>query len=160
MKRIICILAAVLLVALTLASCGEAGGRLDPLDAGRITLVTASESIFSSYMYLIEDEGAISELVGLYNDLTYDTQPDAEIVAELMADTLYMISYHEETAVDGVIPVSIATLWISPKGYLLLEDEGDSTLKAYKLTSSFDEERVLDLLTKYDTTPDLNIIVK
>ena len=160
MKRIICILAAVLLVALTLASCGEAGGRLDPLDAGRIKLVTASESVYTSYIHMIEDEGAIAELVGLYNGLTYDTQPDADMAAELLTDTLYMISYHEEQDVNNVIPISVATLWISPKGYLLLEDEGDSTLKAYKLTSSFDEERVLDLITNCDTAPDLNIIVK
>lgn len=160
MKRVLCIIFALLIASLALASCDNGGVRFDPLDSGKVKLVTASDAIYSSYMYMIEDEGALAELTELYNSMSYDAKPDgAAASADLLADKLYFLSYHYEEAVDGVIPAAAATLWLSPKGYVLIEDEENSTMQAHKLTSSFDAEHLEDLLAKYDTTPDISIIV-
>ena len=150
MKRVICLLLAVILVASALVSCGK--GETDAaIDGSAVKLVTATDSLFSSYLYVIEDAGAVAELVELYNGVSYEPEPaDDSLKSELMMDTLYMLSYHAEAISDGEISDSAASLWISPKGYVLID--ADDTMEAHKLTSTFDPERLAELLKEYDSS--------
>ena len=146
MKRVICIVLAVLMAA-ALCSCGQQNeGRLSQLDKGKVKMVSGMDSLYSSYFYIIEDEGAVAELTDLYNSVRFEPVPEEEQPKDILMDTI-PLQYHYEPANNGIISDAVASLWISPRGYVLLEN-GDDMI-AYKLTSSFDADRVKAILDEY-----------
>ena len=151
MKRIITIILAALLIAAVFAGCGEEAQKteLHParIDPGKITFINASDAIFSSYLYVIEDETAIWELVDLYNDLTFEELAEGEEAPDLLSGTLYSLTFYEGNGDED--PENYASVAISPQGYLLfpLQDYGH----AYRLLSDFDEAHVKKLLEDYNT---------
>lgn len=139
MKRIAALALAVILLALSLTACSEK--RPEPLSADDVSKVTATTSVYSSYMYVIEDRDAIGELVDMYNSLTYTELPLDEMKpSDLLSDTtLYCITYE----VGG----SYQNIDLSPKGYLMLGDFEH----VCKLGSGFDENKLTDILETYNT---------
>lgn len=137
MKKWICSILAVCLV-LILTSCG--GATPEPLDADEVTAATVSTALYSSYLYVIEDRGAIRQLTELYNSLRYEALPDGE-APDILTDTLYTISF-ERADTDDTVSFSI-----SPRGYLKFSDDYEKT---YRLLSRFDEEAFRQLIEEYD----------
>ena len=165
MKRIVTLILVIVLAAVSLASCGGKTAEVErpKLDKNEIKLVTAMDAIFSSYLYVISDKEAIGELVELYNSVEYAPVPEGEEVPDLYMDKLYMLYFHDEEPVDGAIGDAVAELWISPKGYIIVDesrysdndaDDADS-LKTYKLTSDFDEDSLAKLLKDFDASSEL-----
>ena len=149
MKRLLAFLL-LLFIMLSLASCtGEL--RPEPIDAADVGHITATTAIYSNYMYVVEDDEAIAELVGLYNDLRY-VPTDEVSFADLLGDTLYSITYQSRSP-DSERP--LANVLISPRGYVHFtdyeaEDDPDAELPVYRLTNAFDEERLNEILNTYD----------
>ena len=157
MKRIIAVLLAVVLLAALLTACGGNDGlHPEPLDADEVGIVTASDAIYSDYLYVIEDDVAVAELVELYNGLRYEPT-DKVSFSDLLGGTLFQISYQTGVLKSSEYPI-LASVWISPDGYVYFsdvegEEDSDAELPVYRLTSSFDEERLREILKKYDANP-------
>ena len=85
-KRAFAVLIAAALIAVSLAACGgrSSGQSLEKLDKDEIKLVTGLDSIHSSYMYMIEDEEGVAELVDLYNNVRYEPVPEGEEAPQLL----------------------------------------------------------------------------
>ena len=147
MKRIICVLLAVMMI-VSLTACGYE--KPESLDASEVKFVSVSESLFSSYLYLIEDEEAVAELTKLYNSVRYKPLADGEELPSLLLGKLYMLSFYDKEPVDGVMPEAVAWIAISPDGYVMPYNSENSFDDAYKLTSVFDEERLKQILKEYD----------
>ena len=152
MKRLLIVCLCVCII-LSAASCAQEA-RPDPLDAADVASVTATDSVTSSFLYVIKDEQAIAELVGLYNDLRYT--PCGASLSDMLSDdlgggALYMITYQSRSSDSDTPP---ACVWLSPRGYVYFSgyeaQEGDD-LPVYRLTSAFDEERLKALLEQYNT---------
>lgn len=141
MKRLLLILLCSLTV-FSLSSCGEKVKKVEPVNADEITQVTALDSPYSSYLYVIEDKEAIAELCAIYNSLTYrelndrEEAPDDLLVNGKLYDLRFYDAENEHTA---------ASCCLSPRGYLLL----DGLDHPYVLTCPFDEDRLMKLLTEY-----------
>lgn len=138
-KTILLTVISLLLVLAVFTGCSDR----KTIDAKDVKLVTAVPSVYSSYMYVIEDTGAIKELVDFYNGLKYEPLADGEEAPDLYDGALYAI-YFVNDVENGSIHGYAADFWLSPKGYVCIED------KTYKLTSDFDEEWLKNLLTTYD----------
>lgn len=155
MKKLFAVLAAVLLAGMVLASCGggetePAQESLAPLERGSVTCVTASDAVYSSYLYVIDDEKALDELVGLYNSVTCAPLAEGEQAPDLLTGTLYMLDFYDAVT-DGNYGDPIARLYLSPQGYVMLDDGENILENVRRLTSAFDEERLKALLTEYDS---------
>jgi len=151
MKRMMTVLLVILVTASLVSCTGETSPG--PLDAAEVGHITATTAIYANYMYVIEDDEAIGELVELYNALRY--VPTDEVgFADLLNGTLYRISYEPVTPDDSEHP-TLACVWLSPQGYVYFtdyehEDDPDAEMSVYRLTSAFDEERLNDILNTYD----------
>lgn len=142
LKRTVSAVFAALFLMLALSACG-ADRSVAPIDASEITEVTATDALYSSYLYVIEDQEAIAALCELYNSLTYRELADGEEAPDLMAGTLYTLCFH-----DTKKEQTMAVCDISPAGYLLLGD----VEHPYRLTSNFDEAYLVQLLETYNTS--------
>lgn len=130
-----------------LTACGGRGKQLAPIDADDVAVVTATDALYSSYLYVIEDKDAIAELASVYNSIRYEPLSEEED-PEIFMDTLYYLNFAKSYD-RSTIGESIAGVGISPKGYVFLTDG-----QTYQLTFSFDEARLKALLEEYDITPD------
>lgn len=153
MKRIVSVLLSVMLLAVGLAACGSEGQHPDPIDKAAVRTVTISDSVFSSYLYQIADEEAVADLVKLYNELTLEPLADGEEKPEILTDTLYSITYYRESVEGGVFDKPVASVSLSPKGYAIMESSDGLTSSYYRLTRSFDEARLKEILQTYDANP-------
>lgn len=154
MKRLSALLLAVILTACLLAACSFEQ-RPEALRARDVACVTASTAVFSSYLYVVEDDQAIAELVDLYNTLTYVPTDDVAF-SDLLGDTLYMITYQRRSIYSSTADSPLASVWISPQGYVHFtdyeaEEDPDADLPVYRLTNDFDEERLKALLEENNT---------
>ena len=142
MKRFLLSLLCLLTAVFSLSSCGDKGKKVEPVNADEITQVTALDSPYSSYLYVIEDKEAIAELCAIYNSLTYRGLNDGEEAPDdlLVNGKLYDLHFY-----DAENEPAVAFCYISPRGYLLLDDLDHPWL----LTSPFDEDRLMKLLTEY-----------
>ncbi len=143
MKRALSIVLIVLLFAIALSACGGLNRKLPQLDPAQVTEVTATDSPYSSYLYVIDDQGAIAQLCAFYNAMTYrELSPGEEKPENLLVGKLYSLHFH-----DAESEHTLASCYISPDGYLLADDFEHP----YRLTSAFDEEQLRALLEKYNT---------
>lgn len=135
--RILSLFIALFLLAAVLCACGQ---RCEPLDASQVYKVTATDAIYSSYMYVIDDSVAIARLVDIYNGLTFERYENISDTYDLLMQKLYSINYYDT---EGTC---IAYCHISPDGYVFLDDLENP----YRLTSQFDEFDLKLLLEEYD----------
>ena len=173
MKQIIAVLLAVVLLAGLLTACGKNSNsdsaaanaaaestqsaenalRLDPIDKAAVKTVAVLDSLYSSYIHNITDEDAVAELVELYNGLTYEPLSDGEEAPDVLTGTLYMLTYYREPLDGAIFGDPVAAVNISPQGYIMPDDGVNMFENVYRLTSSFDEERLREILTQYDANP-------
>ena len=142
MKKCISLIAAVIIVMLMLTACGEPK-TLSPeqISAEDITQVEATDALYSSYLYIVEDADAIAELVDMYNALTYTDDCDKQPM-DILGGVLYSLTF--SGGADAVY-----NCYICPDGYLMIGD--DAFEKVYTLTGGFDEDKLRSILGEYNT---------
>lgn len=124
------------------------------LNADEITQITATDSMYSSYLYVIEDKDGIEALIELCNGLRY-VPTDKVSFFDLMGDTLYTLTFFRNSSTKDS-ESRFAGVHISPQGYLYymdFENMYNADLSVYHITSGFDEERLKSLLKSYDSIP-------
>lgn len=137
-RKIVCILLAAILAALTLTACGEKVMEMDRIDTGSVKHISLDNTADDKDPYDIVKRKGIVELVDIYDTATF-TETD-EVKAEELTDLYRFTFYDYNEKVIGACS-------ISPKGYLF---KGDDMTKPYKLTSQLDEEKVKQVIELYD----------
>jgi hypothetical protein len=121
------------------------------LNPDEVKQITASESMYSSYLYVIEDKEGIDAIVELCNSLRF-VPTDELSFSDLLGDTLYSLIFSRDassTEAEG----TLAGIHISSQGYVYYMDYAqmyEEDLPVCRLMSQFDEERLKSLLKEYD----------
>lgn len=147
MKRSIYLALTFILLAVSLTACGEE--QPQQVSVVDVKAVDVSTAVYSSYLYVITDESAVTELVDLYNGIRYQPLAEGEDPGILSDDPLYSLRFSASYD-NGVMGETVAGCSISPKGFVMFRDG-----VTYRLTSDFDEERLKTLIGKYNIMPDV-----
>ena len=113
-RKIVCILLAAILAALTLTACGEKVMEMDRIDTGSVKHIGLDNTADDKDPYDIVKRKGIVELVDIYDTATF-TETD-EVKAEELTDLYRFTFYDYNEKVIGACS-------ISPKGYLFKGDD-------------------------------------
>ena len=134
MKRIIALLAAVVLAALTLTACGKEYIP-ERLSTDVIGMVSATNSEVDK-LYVVEDKEAVKELVAIYNALSF-TDLEGGADPEMMSRKVYCLTFYNTKGEKQ------ASCYLAPDGYIKMDNSLNDT---YRLVNGFDEEKLNKLL--------------
>ncbi len=140
MKKLICILLAVVAVAVTMTACGGNSQSFDRVDTGNVKHIKVAIEANEKPKYDIDKRKGVVELVDIYNSARF-TETDGVKAKELLEKPLYTFTFYDY---DGK---EIASYSASPEGYVF--KDGDLT-KPYKLEGKFDVDKVKEVFRLYD----------
>lgn len=139
MKKILCMILALAVVAITLVACGN-GQKLDRIDTGNTKHITIATQANTEPKFDIVRRKGIVELVDL-NNTTAFVETDKVKAEDLLADTLYTFTFYNYDEKE------IAKCSFSPKGYVF---KGSDLTTPYQLTTEFDAKAIEEVIKLYD----------